>query len=125
MNRKITPFVENIAEATTACLITMAKGNLLAFTLTHWMIASQTGVIAGVAASGALLLAKTGKRWLVAAVLGAVTAVVDFLVHPGGFGSVAAEAIVTGAAAAALSYLVGSVWHRFRTRYSAKHAALF
>lgn len=125
MKRKITPFVENIAEATTACLITMAQGNLLAFTLTHWMIASQTGVIAGVAASGAMLLAKTSKRWLMAAILGAVTAVVDFLVHPGSFGPVVMEAVVTGAAAAMLSYLVGSAWRYFRTRYSAKHAISF
>lgn len=120
MNRKIAPLVENVAEATTACLITMVQGNFLAFTLTHWMIASQTGLIAGLAASGALLLARTDKRWLVAVILGTVTAVVDFLMHPGSFGSVATEAIVTGAAAAVLSYLVGTVWRNFRRQYVAR-----
>ena len=73
MSRKIKPFVANIAESTTACLITMMQGNFLAFSLTHWLIASQTGVIAGVVASVALLLARTDKRWLIAVVLGAVT----------------------------------------------------
>ena len=32
---KVTPFIENVAESTTACLITMVQGNLLALTLGH------------------------------------------------------------------------------------------
>jgi hypothetical protein len=123
MNRRIAPLVENVAEASTACLITMMQGNFLAFTLTHWLIASQTGVIAGVVASVTLMLAKTDNRWLVAAVLGTVTAAVDFMVHPGSFGSIATEAIVTGAAAGTLSYLVGSLWRRFRVRFAAEIVA--
>ena len=117
MKRRITPFVENIAEATGACLITMAQGNILALTLTHWVIASQTGVLAGVAASAALLLTRTDKRWVIAIVLGVVTAVVDWMVHPSMFGTAATEAIVTGIGAAALSYLAGTAlrfWHDSR-----------
>ena len=86
MKTKITPFVENIGEATAACLITMAQGNFLALGITHWVIASQTGLVAGVAASVALLLTQTRSRWVIAIVLGVATAIVDYFMHPGMIG---------------------------------------
>jgi hypothetical protein len=116
MKTKITPIAENIAEATAACLITMSQGNILAFTLTHWAIASQTGVIAGIAASAALLLTRTDNRWVIAIVLGIVTATVDWFVHPGMFGTAVTEAIVTGVGAAVLSYVVGTGIRFWRLR---------
>ena len=64
MGRKFAPFIENIAEATGACLLTMVQGNLMALTLTHWAIASQTGLVAGTLASAAILLARTSRRWV-------------------------------------------------------------
>lgn len=109
MKEKITPFVENIAESTTACLVTMVQGNLLALTLSHWLIASQTGLVAGTVASIAILATRARNRWLVSALLGVVTTVVDYFVHPGNFGAVAVEAIFTGLGAALLSYLVGAI----------------
>ena len=118
MNRKVTPFVESIAESTTACLVTMVQGNLLGLTLSHLLIASQTGVIAGTVASVAVLVARTSRRWVVSLMLGVVTAVVDFFVHPGQFGPVAMEAIVTGLAAGLLSYVLGTAVHKVRTRYA-------
>lgn len=122
MKPKITPIVENIAEATAACLITMSQGNFLAFTLTHWLIASQTGVLAGIAASAALLLTRTNKRWVIAIVLGVITAVVDWFVHPSMFGAALTEAAVTGVAAAVLSYAVGSGVRYWRNRRFARSA---
>lgn len=115
-DNKLTPYLENILEATAACLLTMVQGNLLVLGISHWIIASQTGIVAGLIASTALLLAKTDKRWLVSLVLGLVTAVVDFYIHPGMFGSVATEAIVTGIAAAFLSYSIGTIVRLLRRR---------
>lgn len=114
MNNKITPFVENIAESATACLLTMVQGNLLALGLSHWLIASQTGAVAGTISAAAILIFKTSKRWIISLVLGLATAVVDFFVHPGMFGPVVMEAIVTGIGAAVLSYLVGTIVSRVR-----------
>jgi hypothetical protein len=114
-DRKITPFVESIAESTTACLVTMVQGNVFALTLTHLAIASQTGVIAGALAAVVIVSAKAKNRWVISALLGIATAVVDYFVHPGMFGPAALEAIVTGIGAALLSYLVGSlvrIWQR-------------
>ena len=114
MKHRFGPFVENIAESTAACLVAMVQGNLFALSLSHWVIASRTGIIAGIVASVALLLAKTHKRWVVATVLGAVTAAVDYLVHPAMFGPVGVEPLVTGLGAAALSFIIGSAIGRAR-----------
>ena len=117
MNRKIAPFVENITEATAACLVTMVQGNILAITLGHWLVASQTGIVAGAVASGIFLLWRASKPWMIATILGMATAVVDFFVHPGQFGPLMMEAIITGIGAGALSYLVGVTLVRVRARY--------
>lgn len=123
MKKKLTPIVENIGEATTACLVTMAQGNFLALGLTHWVIASQTGVVAGVLASIALMLTRTENRWVIAIVLGVVTAIVDYIIHPGMFGPVFLEAIVTGLGAAVLSYTVGWIVQVYRSRRTASPGA--
>lgn len=116
MNKKVAPFVENIAEATTACLVTMVQGNLLALGLSHWIIASQTGIAAGSITAAAILLSRTDKRWLISLLLGLVTAVVDYFVHPGMFGTAVTEAIVTGTGAAILSYIAGTIIRALRRR---------
>lgn len=116
MKKKISPFIENIGEATTACLLTMVQGNFLALGLTHWVIASQTGLLAGVASSAALMMARTDNRWIIALVLGVVTAIVDFIIHPGMIEPVYAEALVTGVGAAVLSFVVGAIIQYRRSR---------
>ena len=106
MKSKISPYVENITEAGCACLITMLQGNLLALGVAHWIVASQTGLIAGAIAGTTILAAKLRKQWVISLTLGVVTATVDFYVHPGTFGTTAiAEAMVTGVGAALFSYI--------------------
>ncbi len=117
MKKKLGPLLENFAESGAACLVTMVQGNLLLVGLTHWITATQTGLIAGVAATTAIALAKTSNRILIALILGTVTAIVDIFVHPGMIGDHAAtEAIVTGLGAAALSYGISSLIAWFRLR---------
>jgi hypothetical protein len=116
MKTKLAPYIEYFAESTTACLVTMVQGNILALGVSHILIASQTGIIAGTIAYIAILLARTGKQWIVSIILGLATGIVDFFVHPGMFGTVATEAVVTGLGAAVLSYLVGTAIQRFRAK---------
>ncbi len=94
----------------------MVQGNLLVLTLGHWLIASQTGLIAGGLTAAALLLARTDRRWIIAIVLGTVTAVVDFFVHPGMMESVFLEALLTGVGAGLLSLAVGYTLQYWRSR---------
>jgi len=116
MNKYVKPLLENVSEATVACLVTMVQGNVFAIGVGHLMIASQTGLTAGTAATIAVLLAKPHKRGFIALILGAITTVADYLVHPGMFGSVFTEAIVTGAGAALLSYGVSRLIEAVRQR---------
>lgn len=117
MKKKITPFIENIAESGAACLITMVQGNILLLGVSHWIIASQTGLIAGTASAAAIMLAKTENRLVIAGVLGVTTGVVDYFVHPGMIGTApVTEAIVTGLGGAILSYAAGVLLIKFRKR---------
>ena len=116
MNKYVKPLLENVSEATVACLVTMVQGNVFAIGVGHLIIASQTGLTAGTAATIAVLLAKPHKRGFIAFILGVVTTVADYLVHPGMFGSVFTEAIVTGVGAALLSYGVSKLIEAVRQR---------
>lgn len=116
IKKKVAPFIENVAESGAACLITMVQGNVLALGVSHWVIASQTGVVAGTAAAATITLVKTDNRWAIAGILGVLTAVVDYFVHPGMFEPAAMEAIVTGVGAAILSFAAGMLLRRYRAR---------
>lgn len=122
-SKKVAPLLENIGESAAACLITMVQGNILVLGVSHWIIASQTGVLAGSLATIALVLAKTKSRLVISIILGVITAFVDYFVHEGMFGPEAAEAIVTGMGAAALSYGAGSLLELYRKAKKARQLA--
>lgn len=115
MKKRLAPLVENVTESGTACLLTMVQGNIVALTVSHWLIASRTGVVAGVVATGALFAIASRNRWVIAGTLAVVTAVVDYFSHPAQFGVFATEAVITGLGAGALSILfsrIASGWRR-------------
>jgi hypothetical protein len=112
--RPLAPLVENVIQSATACLIAMTQGNLLTLTLTHWLIASRTGLLSGAIATAALWLAGERRRWVMAALLAVATVGADYFSHPSHFGGVLGEAIVTGLAAGALSLIAGRVWRTVR-----------
>ena len=117
--RRAGPMLENVTESAAACMLTMVQGNVLAFGLGHWIVASQTGILAGTVATVALWLSGGRGRWAVAGVLGLTTASVGYAVHPSGFGPAIAEPLVTGIAAAGLSLLAATArdrWVRRRGR---------
>ena len=116
MKRKIVPLIEYASESTMACLVMMAQGNFLALTISHLVIASQTGIVAGVVTTVTLAVARTQTRWIISAVLGVTTAIADFLVHPGSFETVGLEALLTGLGAAVISYLVATAVQFVRAR---------
>lgn len=106
MKSRIHLFAEQIGESTCACLVTMVQGNVLLLSLGHWLVAAQTGVAAGTIATVFVLMGRSTKPWIISAVLGAVTALVDFLVHPGSGLAVFTQALWTGLGAGLLSMLV-------------------
>ena len=106
---------EGVSESTTACLLAMVQGNILALTIGHLVIAAQTGFVAGILAFGVTVMARINNPWIIALLLGISTTITDYLIHPGSFGGVATEAIVTGLAAGMMSYLV-TMWLRLRNK---------
>ena len=122
MHSKIGTFAENIVEAGAACIVMMVQGNLLVLTAGHWLIASQTGLIAGTFASLAFFIFRTSQRWRVALGLGALTTVADLFVHGGALLDGLLEAVLTGIGAGLLSLLVGRVLSRRSARAAAEHA---
>ena len=119
MKEKAKSLVEGASESTAACLLAMVQGNILALTLGHLAVAAQTGVIAGSLALAFGLLIRMENAWITPVLLGICTAVVDYQIHPGSFGSAATEAIVTGIAAGVLSYLVFRIIGFARKRQAA------
>ena len=112
-------FGENAAEAATACVVAMVQGNLLVLSLSHWVIATQTGLLAGAATTAAIVATRAKRPWVVSTLLGVTTSVVDYFMHPGMIGPFFLEAILTGVGAAGLSFLVQLVFRRRRNRSGA------
>lgn len=109
MKHRLMPYLEKTCEAGMACMLTMVQGDLLSLTFSHWLIASQTGLLAGVISSSAVVAAGLKRPWLVSLTLGIVTIPVDAFVHPGKFqrGGIG-EAVVTGVGAFMLSVAVNA-----------------
>ena len=122
MKTKTSLFTENIAESACSCLIMMVQGNMLLLTLGHWLIAMETGIFAGTIATALILKGRVTRPWVISVILGIVTAVIDFLVHPGRYVSILLEAALTGLGAAILSLLaakiVGYINHRRESTYT-------
>jgi len=106
---------EGVSESSTACLLAMVQGNVLALTIGHLGIALLTGFIAGTLAFIVTVIVQINDPWKIALILGISTAIIDYIIHPSSFGGVATEAIVTGIVAGLLSYLV-AMWLRLRNQ---------
>ena len=111
-------FAEHTTEASCACAVMMVQGQLLLLSAAHWMVAIQTGVLAGALGTVLIALGRATRPWIVSAIVGVATTIADFIVHSGSFVAVLVEAILTGIGAAALAFAVTAVvrrlWRRFR-----------
>jgi hypothetical protein len=117
MKIKVAPYAENMCEAGLSCLLTMVQANVLALTVSHWLIASQTGLLAGAIVGTTVIAAKLRRPWVVSLVLGVITTVVDAVVHPGRLGVESlTEAAVTGVGAFVLSLAVSETVRRWRRK---------
>jgi hypothetical protein len=115
VKEKLAPYAENACESGIACLLTMVQGNVLALGLSHWIVASQTGLLAGAIAATIALAAKLRRPWAIGLVLGATTTLADLLVHGRPFDAVwLREAAITGSSAFVLSLGVGALLRRAR-----------
>lgn len=106
-----TIFLRRISEVVPACLM-VVQGNITAITPEHWLVALKTGCLTGV---GAIIVSfiknddMRDNKFVMAGMVGFLTAVADFLVHPSHFGGEHTEALVTGIAAGLLCILFSGI----------------
>ena len=101
-------------------MFAMVQGNLLAVTLSHLLIATQVGVVAGVLAFIVSFTSRTSSIIVTSLTLGVCTAIVDYLVHSGPVTEVIVEALATGLMAAILSFIVARLLRLYRRRPDAE-----
>jgi len=108
---RLAQFLGHTTESACACAIVMVQGQLFLLSAAHWLIALKTGLLAGAVASMLLAFGRAPRPWMLSVVLGAATALADFIVHSGDLVDVIVEAIVTGIGAGVLAY---ALTHAFR-----------
>ena len=111
-------FVQRFWQPTSACMSCMPGGLGNVWSLGHWTLALQTGLLTGILAvllsfTPALKLYR--NRFGNAFIVGCLTALADAYSHPNHYGRAHGEALVTGAISGSLA-LVGSYLFEDRAR---------
>jgi len=109
-------FIERAGEVWLSCMLFMVQGNLSALTMNHGITALKVslGVITTYVVAKKIL--KVKNFWKTIVLLAAITAVIDFLVHPTHFGEAWSEAVITGLGASAFA----TVGHFIANRHTRK-----
>ena len=84
----------------TACILSMVQGDLSVVTLDHAMTASKVGIISFLGVALCMLVKSNPNPWFTAWVIGVLTVIGDYIVHPAHFPG---EAFVAGLGAFILS----------------------
>ena len=96
-------FIERAGEVWLSCMLFMVQGNLSALTMNHGITALKVslGVVTTYVVAKKIL--KVKNFWKTIVLLAAITAAIDFLVHPTHFGEAWSEAVITGLGASAFA----------------------
>ena len=97
---------EKFSEEWLSCMVFMVQGNLSAITFSHCVTALKVASSSTLAYAAVHLIEEHDPAWLNILVMGVITAVFDFSIHPTHFGPVWAEAVATGAGTALLGAIV-------------------
>lgn len=96
MDTRLIDVSEKFGSAWLSCMVFMVEGNLSGLNFKHVVIALRVASSATLAYVGCMLLLHKEKTWLNILLIGIVTAIFDFEIHPTHFGPVWAEAVATG-----------------------------
>lgn len=106
MNRQTFDCSEKFAEAWLSCMIFMVEGNLSAWTVNHVTTALKLSTSATLAYAALQIAFHRSNPLLNICLMGAITALMDFNLHPTHFGPVWAEAVATGGGMMLLGFIV-------------------
>jgi len=106
MREKLNLLLQKFSEAWTACMVCMVQGDLSVISLNHALVASKTGLIAGLVVMFASYIKRANNKWTIIWLTGVATAGADLIFVPSHFGMWWTEAVVTGFGAMMLAILV-------------------
>jgi len=109
-------FIERAGEVWLSCMLFMVQGNLSALTMNHGITALKVslGVVTTYIVAKKIL--KVKNFWKTIILLAAITAAIDFIVHPTHFGEAWSEAVLTGIGASSFA----TVGHFIANRHTRK-----
>ena len=109
-------FIERAGEVWLSCMLFMVQGNLSALTMNHGITALKVslGVVTTYIVAKKIL--KVKNFWKTIILLAAITAAIDFIVHPTHFGEAWSEAVLTGIEASSFA----TVGHFIANRHTRK-----
>ena len=110
-SNKLKILAERFGQSWSACMVAMVQGDLSVLTLKHAMVASKTGLIAGIAMVIASLIPNQSK-WFGLWLIGLFTMIADYMTHPTHFGKPVTEAIVTGIGAVIIALIYDKVMEK-------------
>ena len=105
---KLKILAERFGQSWSACMVAMVQGDLSVLTLKHAMVASKTGLIAGIAMVIASFVPNQSK-WFGLWLIGLFTMIADYMTHPTHFGNPMSESIVTGIGAVIIALIYEKV----------------
>ena len=103
---------EKFGEAWISCMVLMVEGDVSAWTFNHALTAFKVSCSAVLAYAALHLLIHKDSAVLNILLMGILTAVFDFEVHPSHFGPVWAEAVATGLCTSGLGLAVHAIRRR-------------
>ena len=106
INNKTLDCGEKFAESWLSCMTLMVQGNLTAWTFGHALIALKTSTAAVLAYVACMLVFSKENQALNILLIGVLTAIFDYDVHPSHFGSHFSEAIATGISTSVMALIV-------------------
>lgn len=106
-------FVQKFLEPFLACLLCMVQGDLTVLTLSHFITASKTAVIALVLTVMLSLFNINHSKWFALALTGFATFVADILSHPSRYDGIYTESMLTAGAAMLLALMFDRIFRRY------------
>lgn len=96
-------FIERAGEVWLSCMLFMVQGNISQVTTGHALTALKVSLGVLVTYVVAKKILRVDRFWKTLVLLAAITAVIDFLIHPTHFGEAWSEAVLTGVGASAFA----------------------
>ena len=109
-------FIERAGEVWLSCMLFMVQGNLSALTMNHGITALKVSLGVVTTYFVAKKLLKVNNFWKTIALLAAITASIDYLIHPTHFGEAWSEAVLTGLGASAFATIGHFIAYRHTKR---------